>query len=221
MSITVLEGYNSAILEVNTLLPRYSVANHCLGHHIEMYKEACPIGYAIGHVLSVNPQLQISPLPTKDSRRGFMYATATMARYAGVNWKKLDDLNTCAYVWGYDINKTAESVYNKYGYMFNEPNSDFWNTTYLKHYLGDTVFDLLWNYRDTSKDGVYFSLLYGTTSIKNRIGIFTVSQLRKAVLFKSRFVVEMAKKAGSTVSDIWFRTPVLSKNQMLRIYESD
>jgi len=196
----------------------YEAASNKFYSFILPYLNDAPKGVAIGHLLRVNRELLASPSPTKDRRRGFMYATATMAKQAGISWEQLDDVLTCGYVWGRDINNDSLSLYTTNQDLFTIPNEDFWRCAYLKHVLGDTNFSTIWRERHVATPSVYDSLIYAVNARKKGLPGWPVIKLKREVLVGCEYVFQIGKRAGTMTTSGFGIQPVLNHNSINQVF---
>ena len=219
MSLTVERGQQAAAKKALSSDALYRQAQRMYGRTIAPYQGDAPRALGLAHLTMVNPKLLSAPTPTSDRRRGFMLATAAMAKVAGVTWQALDDPLTCAYVWGRDINADARNLYSTQSYYFPTVNDDFWKCAYLKHILGDSRFSIVWNTRDTTQDTVYDSLLYAVNNTARSLPGTTVVRQKKLVLLDCAYVFEMAKRGGGLRSSGYGIEPVLNKSNYQQVFE--
>lgn len=182
-----------------------------------MYNGHAPKALALGHLVNVNPQLETSPGFTEDRRRGFMFASVSAVNDAGLKWASLDEPNTCAYVWGRDINATSLSTYTKNKNLFTEPGEDFWKTSYLAHRLGEVPFSIIWNARYRDEETIYASLIYAVNDWSRSIPGWSVLKLKKLALYDCPHVFELARRGGSFLTEGYGIQPVLNKTNMKEI----
>ena len=216
--LSIADGQNSAERRAIADTQLYQKATARFGTIIEPYRGDAPLTLGLCHVLRVNPQLFVSPEPSKDRRRGFMFATIGMAREAGVKWEELDKPTTCAYIWGRDINADGKNLYSNNQTVFSEPDADFWKCAYMKHTLGDAAFKAVWAARDNTQPTVYASLLYAVNDLKRSLPGWPVMILRKTVLVDLPYVFEMTKRGGKLYSDGYGVEPVLTKNAFQQVF---
>ena len=219
MTLTVQQGQQAATKKALSSDKLYRQAQQQYGRTIAPYLGDAPKALGVAHLTMVNPKLLSAPTPTKDRRRGFMLATITMARTAGIEWKALDDPLTCAYVWGRDINADARSLYSEQTSLFTTVDDDFWKCSYLKHAFGDAAFSIIWNQRDTTQTTVYDSLLYAVNSMKRSLPGTTVIRQRRLAMLDCAYVFEMAKRGGGLYSSGYGIEPVLTKSNYQQVYE--
>ena len=218
MSITVESGRLAARVKAAQNIALFDTSNHTFGRLIDTYRADVPSGLALAHLVSVNPTLVTNPpILSSDGKRGFMKASMPMAKEAGILWKNLDDPQTCAYVWGRDINKDSLNLYTTNRSLFEKPNKDFWSTVYLKHRLGDPTFNALFSRRDTTKTTVYDSVLYSVNALTRSVLGTPIISLKHLVLIECQFVIELAQKAGSLSSSGFGIQPVLSRDAVLQV----
>lgn len=219
MHLTIESGQISAKQQAlaATVLYREAVAK--FGRTLDPYNGDAPKSLGISHLLRVNPALEVSPTPSSDRRRGFMYATVNMADEAGIPWENLDEPLTCAYVWGRDINSDSKSLYSANTSSFSSPNPDFWKCAYLKHVLGNTAFALLWQSRDKTQATNYNALLYAVNALTRSLPGWPIIKLRKTVLYECAYVYELAKRGGGLNSTGYGIQPVLQKSGYEQVFE--
>ena len=219
MSLSIEDGQASAqsLAVQNTQL--YQQATNKFGRTLSEYKGDAPRPLGIGHILRVNPSLTVAPIPTQDRRRGFMFATAQMAKDAGIKWAKLDEPITCAYVWGRDINADSRNLYYSQTRFFPKPDSDFWKCSYLKHVLGDSAFSALWNIRDATQATIWDSLLYAVNGLNKSLPGWPVVKLKHTVIFGCVYVFELALRGGGLTSTNFGIQPVLRKNNYQQVFK--
>jgi hypothetical protein len=219
MTITVESGRLAAKTKAGQNIALFDTGNQTFGRLINTYKADVPLGLALAHLVSVNPTLVTNPpILSSDGKRGFMKASMPMAKDAGIPWKNLDDPQTCAYVWGYGMNKDSLSLYTTNQALFTKSDKDFWATAYLKHRLGAAVFNALFSQRDTTQATVYDSLLYSVNALTRHVLRIPVIAIKHLVLIECQFVIELAQKAGSLSSSGFGIQPVLSKNAILQVF---
>ncbi len=219
MRLSIEEGQESARRSALNASVLYRQATTKFGRTISPYLGDAPRALGISHLLRVNPALEVSPTPSADRRRGFLFATANMARIAGVAWADLDTPLTCAYVWGRDVNLTSKNLYGANQALFTSPGSDFWKCAYLKHVLGDVAFSVVWQSRDTTQATVYDSLLYAVNSMARSIPGWPIIKLRRTVLVDCAYTIELAKRGGGLTSAGFGIEPVLTQNNYQQVFE--
>ena len=219
MRLSIEDGQKSAEQQARAANELYRDAQLKFGRTLDPYYGDVPKGIGLGHLLRVNPSLEVAPTPAADRRRGFMFATVSMAQYAGVSWAQLDKPLSCAYVWGRDINRGAQTLYKSNQTLFTEPNSDFWKCAYLRHVLGEMAFKIIWQARDREITPVYDSLLYVVNALSRALPGWTVIKLRQTVLLGCAYVFELAKRKGAFSSSGFGIEPVLNRNSYTQVFE--
>ena len=217
MTITIESGIITATNMALRDSLLYDTARNKFHSFIIPYISDAPIGMAIGHLLWFNRALLATPTPSKDRRRGFMYATATMARQAGIPWEELDDVLTCGYVWGRDINSDSLSIYTTNSDLFSVPGEDFWRCAYLKHILGDTNFATIWRQRLVSAPTVYAGLVYAVNIRKKGLPGWPIIKLKRQVLVGCEYVFQIGKRAGTMVTGGYGIQPVMNRNDINQV----
>jgi len=218
MQLTPERGQKAARTKAIASTDEYHKAQRLYGRMIEPYLGDAPRALGLAHLVRVNPKLEAAPTPTLDRRRGFLFATITMANMAGVKWEKLDDPMTCAYVWGRDINSDAKGLYEEQSYWFTTGGADFWKCAYLRHVFGDTAFSVIWNQRDTAQATIYDSLLYAVNDMQRALPGTTVVKQRRLAMSDCAYVFEMAKRGGGMNSAGYGIEPVLSPSNYQRVF---
>lgn len=140
MLLTPENGQQTAERQALASTGTYQQAQRQYGRLLDPYLGDAPRALGLAHLVRVNPKLEMTPTPSKDQRRGFMFATISSANTAGIKWEKLDDPLTCAYVWGRDINATSKKLYQEQSYWFPAIGADFWRCSYLRHVFGKLLF---------------------------------------------------------------------------------
>lgn len=219
MHLTPERGQELAEVRARSVTEQYLRAQRLYGRLISPFKGDAPPALGLAHLISVNPTLKDAPTPSKDRRRGFMFATVAMASKAGVKWEDLDDTLTCAYVWGRDINSTALSLYQQKAAWFPTPSIDFWKCAYFKHRFGATNFALLWEQRDKTQETIIDSLLYAVNALKRSLPQMTLAKQKQLGLYECPYVFELAKRGGGMHATGYGLEPVLSKNNYQQVYK--
>jgi len=219
MQLTPERGQIAAVKKAISSTDEYRQAQRMYGRMIDPYLGDAPRALGLAHLVRVNPKLEAAPTPTRDRRRGFLFATITMAATAGIKWEKLDDPLTCAYVWGRDIYADSKKLYQEQSYWFTAGSTDFWKCVYLKHAFGDTAFSIIWKQRDTSQATVYDSLLYAVNALQRALPATTVVQQRRLAMTDCAYVFEMAKRGGGMNSAGYGIEPVLRQSNFQQVFK--
>jgi len=214
MSLNVITGLQAAKTRAASLNKTVTIADRLFNSYLQPYLGSVSLGLAVGHLLTVNPQLSVTPEVTKDRRRGFMKTTALQASKLGLTWESLDTPDTCGYVWGCDINNTALNLYTTNQALFSEPDHTFWMSAYCNYLLGDATFKLIWDLRDTQKYDIYTSLLYAVNDLKRSLPGWPVLRLKKTVLVDCECVRLIALKYGKLSSDNYGIQPVVNRTKI-------
>lgn len=218
MRLTPERGLQDATKKAIAATPTYQQAQRQYGRLIEPYLGDAPRTLGLAHLVRVNPKLLTAPDPTPDRRRGFMFATMSMANTAGVAWESLDTPVTCAYVWGRDINAASKNLYQQQAHWFPTIGEDFWKCSYLKHAFGEAAFSVIWNQRDVSQATVYDSLLYAVNAMRRSLPGTTVVRQRYLAMVDCAYVFEMANRGGGMYSTGYGIEPVLSKSAYRQVF---
>lgn len=192
-------------------LSRYEKAEARYRDVLLRYRSDIPYALVVAHVIKVNPNLSNSPEP-KQNRKGFLYARIEMARFAAIDWNRMHDPEACAYVWCFDLNRSARILYTNNTNLFPRPSIDFWKCVYLQYWLGPTVFNILWNRASPrSENGeVYPQLLYVVNSVNKSLPGWPVAKLQQEVLVGLEEVFYTWRVKGTSVIDGYGRPPVTS-----------
>lgn len=218
MRLTPERGLQEAAKKAIASTGTYQQAQRQYGRLIESYIGDAPRALGLAHLLRVNPALVEAPTPAPDQRRGFMFATRSMANTAGVPWESLDTPITCAYVWGRDINATAKSLYREQSYWFPTVGEDFWKCSYFKYAFGTSAFPIVWSQRDVSQTTVYDSLLYAVNDMKRSLPGTTVVKQRYLAMVECAYVFELAKRGGGMHSTGYGLEPVLTESGYQQVF---
>jgi len=218
MNLTPERGQELAEVRAREASDLYRKAQRIFGQLISPYMGDAPPALGLAHVVGVNPALATAPTPTKDRRRGFMYATVDMAKAADIEWKNLDKPLTCAYVWGRDVNATAKSLYEEKAVWFPTIGTDFWKCTYFRYRFGPINFATIWAQRDSSQSTIFESLLYAVNTLSKPLQRLTVAQQKHLAMFECPYVFELSKYGGGMYSAGYGLEPVLSKNNYQQVY---
>jgi|GEM_PF-5975086 len=218
MRLTPEDGLKSARKLAAEKWDDYYIALRTYGGTINQFLGHLPKSVAIGHLLRVNPGLEAVLPISKDRRRGFIYATIEAANKANIAWEELDDVTTCAYIWGRDINETSLWLYTNDTSVFTSPDEDFWRCAYLAHVLGKTPFSRVWSTRDVRQPTVYGSLIASIDNLRRNLPGWPIIQLKKTVFVGCAFVFEIAKRGGSLVSKGYGIQPVPNRNQVMQVF---
>ncbi len=211
MTITIANGITSAKKQAIIDGELYNKAVRIFGDMLRSSIGNAPIGLAIGHCVYINRQLEMSPMPSKNHRYGFMRVTGTALNKIGITTSKVDDPDTCSYAWGYDINNTAISFYTKNSSLFSNTCEDFWRSVYVQHLMGDSPFNMLWKQRDITQPTVYASLLNAVEAMQKGIPGFPALALQKLVLVDCEYVYQLGKASGSFQGTGFGKQPPLNK----------
>jgi len=208
MALTPTDGLLTAKKLAREDRSKYNFTNQRFGRVLNKYVGHLPNSVSFGHVMWVNPALESTPPVTKDRRRGYLYATIAAVRKANIAWEQLDDVLTCSYVWGRDINETSLNLYTTNPNIFSSPNEDFWRCAYLAHILGPTAFSVIWSSRNTELDTVYAGLLYAVNNLSRMLPGWPILKLKKEVFVGCAYVFEVAKQGGSLTTEGFGIQPV-------------
>lgn len=218
MTITIENGLRNAKQKALRNASAAVKAQRTYGRILDSTRGGAPKGLGIGHLLRVNPSLEVSPAPTTYRRRGFLYVTADAAAKAELDWATLDDPTTCGFVWGNDINMRAIDFYNTNSDVFSSADEDYWKCVYAQQSLGDSAFDLLWRRRDRSEDLAYNSIIYAVNAAPKALPGWTVIQLKRMLFQDIPYVFEAAASSGTLTTEKFGMPPVLNKTDMQQVY---
>ncbi len=218
MQLTPERGQKAAVKKAIASTGVYRKAQRLFGRMIDPYLGDAPRALGLAHLVRVNPKLETTPAPSRDRRRGFLFATISMANTAGIKWESLDDPLTCAYVWGRDINADAKGLYLAQSYWFPTVGADLWKCSYFKHVFGDAAFSIIWDQRDTSQATVYDSLLYAVNDMQRALPGTTVVKQRYLATMDCAYVFELAKRGGGMNSTGYGIEPVLSQSNFQQVF---
>ena len=218
MALTIESGRVSARQAAAGSTTLYQQGVEKFGKIITAYLGHFPKALAYGHLLRVNPKLENAPEIPPDMRRGFMLARRPYALNADVDWERLDEPRIGAYIWGRDVNDASQTLYTANTSLFSSPDTDFWRTAYLKHALGDSPFQQLWDARDTSQPAVYDSLLYAVNNLRRRLPGWTIIKLKKTVFVDCEYAYQIALRTGSLTTEGFGIQPVLTENNFTEVF---
>jgi hypothetical protein len=217
MSLTPESGQREAAKRAIASTALYTQAKRIYGRMLDPYLGDAPKGLGLAHLVRVNPKLA-APVPSRDKRRGFMFATISMANTAGVKWESLDDTLVCAYVWGRDINADTKSLYHTQTSRFPVIGEDLWKCSYLKHVFGNNAFSAIWDQRDLTQETVYDSLLYAVNNMTRSLPGMTIPKQRSLAMLECPYVFEMAKRGGGMRPYGYGIEPVLNQANFQKVF---
>jgi hypothetical protein len=198
------------IPKVNSALDsKYVLAERKYGYLVDKLRQDVPKSLA----------LMDKPVG-KNYQRGFMLASVSAARRAGVSWKRLIDPLTCAYAWFTDTNRVSYIFYTNRSDFFTAYSEDFWKCAYLKIVLEDAAFEALWTHTNptTTAGEIYPQLTSAITTLKLSLPGWTVQDLRKRVLLEMDAAFLVAKAHGPLTSTGPGRPPYLNKDDTRHIF---
>lgn len=246
MSLTLESGRRSASAKAKADASLYATARLRYGGSVVEMKGDAPTGLLLGHVLRVNRSLSDTPPVTKDRRRGFMKASITEANTVQIRAVQLDELPTCAFVFGREINRAATTLYTTYQSLFTRADENFWKTVYLYVTLGPTTFNRIWQKANpsvnttvtpvfvasrnrggnwkmestTTKDSTnrtYEDLLYTVNTLTSAPPGWNFTAFKKLVLVDCEYIYQLWKLYGPSKLGGFGTLPVLRGDQMMTI----
>jgi hypothetical protein len=173
-----------------------------------------PKTLAIAHILRVNPALDDTPAPTWDQRKGFMRVTHDATIPTGISWNAATDMNSNAYIWGWDLNSAGPIFQRANPSFFPEPSVDFWQCLYAQHAFGARVFDFLWKRRDTAEATQFAALSHSLSNWGKHIAGWSYVLLQRTMNVELPYVYAVASANGRLVSKGFGLRPVLSSSRM-------
>jgi len=218
MNLTPERGQRQAEIRAREASNLYIQAQRLYGRLLRPYLGDAPPALGLAHVVGVNPTLSATPTPTRDRRRGFMFATIAMANIAGVKWEDLDKPLICAYVWGRDINATARKLYEEKAVWFPTIGKDFWKCAYFRYRFGPVNFATIWSQRDTTKDTIFDSLIYAVNALSRPLQNLTVAQQDSLAFYECPYVFELSNYGGGMYAAGYGLEPVLNKTNYQQVY---
>ena len=191
----------------------YQSASQKFGKLLSQYRKDIPLSLCLGHVVRVNPRLDSSPSNLGSSfKRGFIFASTSVAREAGFSSADLDDSEFAAYIWCKEVNRLAKALQTAHSRSFSSAGVDFWKSVYLKHVLGDSPFDQLWT---ESNPSTYSDLIQAIEDRKTALTPWTLTNLKKVAFFDCEYVYAFARNNGILSSSGFGSTPTLKKSVVL------
>lgn len=174
---------------------------------------AVPKSLAFAHILRVNPELESSPPLTWDQRKGVLRVTHSATTSTGISWDKAEELDSNAYIWGWDLNTAGPLFQRENKTLFPTPDTDFWQCLYAQHVFGPQVFDFLWKRRNPSSASQFESLVYAVTGWGKAIGGWSFTRLKTAVTVGLPYVFAVARINGTLTSKGFGIRPVMSTSR--------
>lgn len=246
MSLDLQSGQRAADAKAVRDASLYATARRQFGNAVTQMRGDAPAGLLLGHVLRVNPALSLTPPVKKDRRVGFMKASVNEARTVNIRTVQLEEADTCAFVYGREINRAATSLYTKYQRLFTRANNNFWKCAYLYVTLGSATFNALWSATDPrvdttikpvfeetyrgrgnwkleattthdSRDVAYDDLLYVVNALKTAPPGWKLTEFKKLVLVDCEYVYALWKRYGASKLGGFGSLPVLRNYQMRNI----
>lgn len=208
------EAQSAAAVDYNL----YQIANRKYGVLLSTYRGGLPIPLGVAHVLRVNRDLIDAPDSLGQNRaRGFAKASTSVARDSSFQIEDLDRPSVCAYIWGREVNRLARALYDSHPLLFPDSREDFWKTVYVKHALGDAVFNQLWALANPSNAGeVHDTLVAEVTTLKKAIPPWNVLRLKRIVQYDCEYVFALCQRRGGLISDGYGKVPTMKKQEVLQ-----
>jgi len=246
MSLDLQSGQRAADEKAVRDASLYATARQQFGGAVGAMRGDAPVGLLLGHVLRVDPSLSLSPPVQKDRRVGFMKASVNEARTVNIRTEQLQEMETCAFVYGREINRAALSVYTTYTSLFTEADENFWKCAYLYTTLGSALFTELWNAASpgvvstvkpiqvpagrgrfnweiestTSSDSTnkaYDDLLYVVNNLTSAPPGWRLEPFKRLVLLDCEYVYALWRRYGASRLEGFGTLPVLQNSQMRTI----
>lgn len=195
-------------------LPLYKRAVQKFGRILVPMLNDVPKSLAFAHILRVDVSLNPYPDPTWDQRKGFLRVTHDAAEATGISWSSAQDIDSNAYIWGWDLNTAGPIFQRANSSFFPTPSADFWKCLYAQHALGTQVFNVLWKKRDTSKASQFDAVAEALTIWGKHIAGWSYVLLKRTVLVELPYVYAVAAINGTLSSKGFGIRPVLSSNRM-------
>jgi hypothetical protein len=207
--IDIATGKNAGIATAKRNIGRYPRAETKYREYVTRYRSQIPYSLVIAHLIKVNPKLLLNP-PSWRNRRGFLYGTIEIARYASIDWNRMREPEACAYVWCLELNRTARLLYTNNEKLFPRPSIDFWKCVYLRHWVGEYIFKTIWNTASPRAENgeVYPQLLYAVNSIERSLPGWPAGKLQQEVLVGLEEVFYTWLTKGTSLIDGFGRPPV-------------
>jgi hypothetical protein len=187
------------------------------GGIISSTKGDAPRLLGVAHILRVNPGLSSIPEPTSTSN-GFMYASIDQARNAGLVLGDMIVPLKCAFAWSNDINLLGKDLQTTNPLLFVNPDTDFWQTAYLRQTLGDATFKTIWNATTKTAGASYTALLAYIQGLKTPPGGWTLPKLQKLVLVDCEYVRELWTSQGQQHTEGFGRVPRLTSRGTTQVF---
>ena len=198
-------------------MPKFHRADLRYGEIISSVRGNAPKLLGVAHIMRVNPGLSSIPEPTSTSN-GFMYASIDQARNAGLVLGDMIVPIKCAFTWSNDINLLGKDLQTTNSSLFVYPDTDFWQTAYLRQTLGDATFKTLWNATTKPVGGTYQAMLDYVQQLKSPPGGWTLPKLQKLVLVDCEYVRELWTAQGQRHTEGFGMVPRLNARGTVQVF---